>query len=133
MTRFAIDPPTLVRIVESGTPVHAGHQLVAPNSVRSRALDLLLERVRAGALEEREALALHEQMTELKIRVLGDRVSRRTAWNLAMEHGWESVQEAEYVAVAALQADALVTQDPELRARAKGAVRVAKLTELFSE
>jgi predicted nucleic acid-binding protein len=129
VTRFAIDAPTLVRLSEDRRSLDASHQLVAPNSIRTIGLELLLRRVRAGELEEREALMLHERMTELKIRTLGDRVSRRTAWQIASELGWDSIQRAEYLAVASLQADAIVTDDPELRA--KSAVRVAKLTELF--
>lgn len=129
MTRFAIDPPTLLRLAEEQRPVADGHQLVAPSSVRSLALDLLLQRVRAGELTERDALVLHVRMTELKVRVLGDRVSRRTAWQLAQELGWPSVQPAEYLAVASLQADALITEDPELRASSP--VRIATLAELF--
>jgi hypothetical protein len=35
-----------------------------------------------------------------------DRVSRRTAWRTAREHGWDELHHAEYLAVAHLQADA---------------------------
>ena len=79
MTRFAIDPPSFVRLARSGLRPHPSHQLVAPNSLRSRALELLLTEVRAGDLDERGALELHERLTVLKVRLLGDRVSRRTA------------------------------------------------------
>lgn len=34
--------------------------------------------MRRGALDERTALRHHERLTELKMRLLGDRVSRRT-------------------------------------------------------
>lgn len=40
------------------------------------------------------------------MRLLGDRVSRRTAWEIAREQGWETTYGAEYVAVTRLQADA---------------------------
>ena len=46
-------------------------------------------------------------LTELKIRVLGDRVSRATSFKLANEQGWETTFDAEYLAVTLLQADAL--------------------------
>ena len=78
-----------------------------------------------------DALKVHERMTEMKIRTLGDRVSRRAAWDLALERG-VSVQDAEFVAVARLQADALVSTDPALLALAKGVVPVAELTELLA-
>jgi predicted nucleic acid-binding protein len=132
MTRFAIDPPTLLRIIDSGQQVNSDHQLVAPNSIRSLALDLLLPRVRSGELSEAAAMKLHESMTELKIRLLGDRVSRRTAWRIATERGWTSIREAEYLAVAMLQADALVTVDPELAVKATGVVRLAEVADVLT-
>lgn len=49
------------------------HQLVPPNSIRSQALELHLPRVRGGELSEPAALELHERITEIKLRLLGDR------------------------------------------------------------
>lgn len=72
-------------------------------------------------------------MTEMKMRLLGDRVSRRTAWRIAREQAWESTYDAEYVAVAKLQADALVTISPELLVRAEGIVSLAPLEALFTD
>jgi predicted nucleic acid-binding protein len=132
MTRFAIDPPTFLRLARDERPVSATHQLVAPNSLRTKALELLLGEVNAGRLSEREALAVHERLTELKVRLLGDRVSRRTAWNLAREHGWDTLADAELLAVAVLQADALVTVDRALAAKARGVVELAAYDDLFA-
>ena len=132
MTRFVIDPPALLLLVTDGRPVDPVHRLVAPNALRSQALDLLLGQVRAGAVAESAALELHERMTELKIRLLGDRVSRRTAWRLAREHDWASIGGAEYVAIARLQADALVAAGAELAAQADGVVTLAPLEALFA-
>ncbi len=70
MTRFVIDAPTLVRLVADGVQVHATHQLVAPNVIRTEGLALLLAAVRRGELTEDVALARHEQMTALKMRLL---------------------------------------------------------------
>jgi predicted nucleic acid-binding protein len=131
VTRFVIDPPTLVQLAGDTRSAHPDHQLVAPNSVRSRALGLLLDGVRAGELTERDALELHVRLTEVRMRLLGDRVSRRTAWNLAREHDWDTVDDAEYLAVAMLQADAIVTVDPALMAKASGVVPLARYTDLF--
>jgi predicted nucleic acid-binding protein len=130
--RFVIDPPALLLLVERVDGLDSDHQLVAPNSIRSKALDLLLHRVRDGSLSEREALQLHIRMTELKMRLLGDRVSRRTAWDIAMEHGWDSIRDAEYLAVTRLQADALVAIDPELAAKAAGVVPVEPFERLLT-
>jgi hypothetical protein len=76
-------------------------------------------------------MALHERMTEVKIRLLGDRVSRRTAWRIAQEHDCETIELAEYVAVAKLQADSLITFNPELVALATGLVPLGELTDLI--
>ena len=131
MTRFVIDPPTLVQLAQDARPIDTAHQLVAPNSIRSHALDLLLQAVVDGELTENAALDLHERMTELKIRVLGDRVSRRTAWRIAREHNWATIGDAEYLAIAKLQADALIAADPELAAKAAGIVPLAAMNDLY--
>jgi predicted nucleic acid-binding protein len=86
---------------------------------------LLLAAVRNGEITEQVALQRHERLTEMKMRLLGDRVSRRTAWKLAREHGWETTFDAEYLAVCALQADALVTVDKAMAAKAEHIVPVA--------
>lgn len=72
-------------------------------------------------------------MTEMKMRLLGDRVSRRTAWRITREQRWESTYDAECLAVAKLQADALVTVSPELLVGAEGVVPLAPLEALFSD
>jgi predicted nucleic acid-binding protein len=130
MARYVIDAPTLLHVVAEGIAIDDRHQLVAPNLIRSQALALLLTRVRDGELDEEDALRLHERLTELKMRLLGDRVSRRTAWKIARERGWDTTFEAEYLAVTKLQADALVTIDAELAARAEPVVPLAPLAAL---
>ena len=130
MTRFVIDAPTLVHLVTEGVVVAAGHQLVAPQLLRSQALDLLYGAVRRGELDEREALGRAEAMTGVKVRLLGDRVSRRVSWQIAREHGFDSTAEAEYLAVTRLQADLFVSVDPAVRARAEGVVPVGSVDQL---
>lgn len=130
MARYVIDAPTLLHILDNGLTVDASHQLVAPNSIRSEALQLLLDDVRRGARTEKEALATHEHVTELKMRLLGDRVSRGTAWRIACEHDWDTLRDAEYLAIAKLQADAVITVDSRLADRAEGIVATAKLEAL---
>ena len=130
MTRFVIDAPTLLHIVATGLQVESSHQIVAPSIIRSQALALLFAAVPTGELTEELAFEQHERLTELKMRLLGDRVSRRTAWRIARDHGWATIYEAEYLAVAQLQADALVTVDPALAAKAEGLVPLAGLDAL---
>lgn len=133
MTRYVIDAPTLLHLVASGVQVSSRHQIVAPNLIRSQALSLLLQAVRRGDLTEDVALQHHERLTELKMRLLGDRVSRRTAWRIAREQGWETTYDAEYLALTKLQGDALVTVDPALAAKAKNLVPLAQLEALTTD
>ena len=129
MTRYGIDSAALLLLVERQLRLASGHTLVAPNRVLPDLLGTLLADVRTGARNEKAALELHTRATETKIRLLGDRVSRRTAWNLALEHGWD-LRDAEYLAVTKLQADALVTVDPQLATLAAGIVDVAGIDAL---
>ena len=130
MARYVIDARTLLHVVDNDVDIDPGHRLVAPNLIRSQALDLLLHDVRNGTLTEEAALRLHERSTELKMRLLGDRVSRRTAWKIAREHGWDTTFDAEYLAVCQLQADALITIDPSLAAKAEAIVPIAPVEML---
>jgi predicted nucleic acid-binding protein len=81
--------------------------------------------------QEDAALEIHERITQMKIRLLGDRVSRRTAWEIARQSGG-TVFDAEYVAIAKLQADALVTIDSRLGAMAADLVPLAQLKDLLN-
>jgi predicted nucleic acid-binding protein len=131
VARYVIDAPTLLHLVDAGLRVDPDHQLVAPNSIRSEALELLLRDVRTGKRAEAAALRAHEQLTEIKLRLLGDRVSRRTAWQIARQGDWDTLRDAEYLAVTRLQADALVTVDPRLAAIAQDLVAVAAVDDLL--
>lgn len=66
----------------------------------------------------------------MPIRLLGDAVLRRRAWEVADQLGWADTYDAEYVALTQLQADALVTLDKELARRVKGLVRTATIAAL---
>jgi predicted nucleic acid-binding protein len=132
MARYVIDAPTLLHLLDRDLAVDPGHQLVAPGSIRSEALGLLLRDVRRGQRTEQEALRTHERVTERKMRLLGDRASRGTAWRIAREHDWETLRDAEYLAVTRLQADALVTVDPGLAAKAADVVPLAPLEALLT-
>ncbi|MCU1590576.1 MAG: hypothetical protein JWP11_1832 [Frankiales bacterium] len=132
MGRYVIDARTLLHLVDGHVCVDPSHQLVAPTRIRSEALELLLDEVQRGVRQEKDALAAHTRMTELKMRLLGDRMSRGTAWKIARERGWPSLRDAEYLSVTRLQADALVTVDPGLAAKADGVVPVAPVERLLS-
>ena len=132
MPRFVIDAPTLLRLADDEVVVHVAHKLVAPNSIRSDAMQLLLNDVRRGQRTDKDVLDTHERITGLKIRLLGDRVSRGLAWRIALEQDWDTLRDAEYVAITRLQADALVTLDARLAAKAATVVRVVPLEVLMT-
>ncbi|HEX5730670.1 hypothetical protein [Microbacterium sp.] len=130
MTRYAIDAVIALRLIRDGSDADRRHQLVAPSLLRSQALSLLYRDVRAGELTETAGRRQLEAVATMKVRLLGDRVSRATAWKIAAELGWDDVGASEYLAVASLQADALVTDDDALASSAAGIVRVAPYQEL---
>lgn len=132
--RFAIDAVTALRIVRdsrdsAGSTAHS--QLVGPAVLRSHVLAILYREVRAGTLDERVARAQLEAIATLKVRLLGDRVSRAAAWRIARQLDWDDTGPAEYLAVATLQADVLVAGDPRIAAAAAGIVPLAAYDELW--
>jgi predicted nucleic acid-binding protein len=66
----------------------------------------------------------------LPIRLLGDAVLWRRAWEVADTLGWASTYQAEYVALTLLQADSLVTLDAELARSVQGIVATASIDAL---
>jgi len=131
MTRYAIDAPTALRIVRDERPIPAAHALVGPSLLRSHVLSALYRDVRAGRLDERAARADLDGLAALKIRLLGDRVSRATAFRLAELLDWDDTALAEYLAVATLQAYVLIAADDALVRGAEGLIAVAAYDDLF--
>lgn len=127
--RFAIDAATALRIVREGIDV-GEHQLVGAGALRSQAMQLLYWEARAGDTDAADVRAVLDGIAGLKMRLLGDRVSRATAWRIAERLGWDQIAPAEVLAVASLQADVLVTDDPELAAAAEGVVERMTWVEL---
>jgi hypothetical protein len=130
MTRYAIDAAVALRLIRDGVDADVRHQLVGPSVLRSHALSMLYRDVRDGAITETVGRRQLEALAAMKIRLLGDRVSRATAWKIAARLGWDDIGPAEYLAVASLQADALVADDVELIAAAEGIVTVVEYGEL---
>ena len=131
MTRFVVDPGTVLRLVESDAQVPGTHELLAPTLLRSQTLSALHEAVHRGDLTAevgRERLA---RVGRLKIRLLGDGVLRRTAWTVAERLGWASTYDAEYVALARLRGIALVTADADLTRAVVGLIETAPYEALL--
>jgi predicted nucleic acid-binding protein len=114
MTRFVIDAAVALRVIRDVRQVAERHQLVAPAALRSDLLSLLYREVRTGELDEAAARHQLDALAGLRIRLLADRVSRSTAWKIAAQLGWDDIGPAEYLAVATLQADALVAENERL-------------------
>lgn len=130
MTRYVIDADIAIRIAAGEITVAPGHELLAPTLLRSQVLSSLHAAVMRGELSEKDALERLGRIHRLSIRLLGDGVLRRRAWDLAIKLGWGSTYEAEYVALTQLQGDALVTGDEDLARRAAGIVHVASVESL---
>jgi predicted nucleic acid-binding protein len=132
MTRYVIDAPAAIRLAREKRHVHETHKLVAPNLLRSQALSLVYQAVRRRELDDAQAHAILDAITTMRIRLLGDRVSRTVAWQVAEQFDWDDTTDAEYVAVTRLQADALITLDAELAAQVDGFVTIAPFEALFT-
>lgn len=132
MTRFVIGPDVALYLARNGAVVSNDHQLVAPALLRSQVLSLLYQSVRRGDVTQADAERQLDYVRGLRIRLLGDRVLQRTAWRLAGQLGWEDTFDAEYVALARLQADAFVTLDAGLARAVQGLVTLAAPQELLA-
>jgi predicted nucleic acid-binding protein len=132
VTRFVVDAGAVLHMVSTGAEVADAHQLFAPTLLRSQTLSALHEAVQRGEIPADVARDRLARIGRMPIRLLGDAVLRRRAWDLADQLGWASTYDAEYVALTQLQADALVTRDEELARRVAGIVALASLDALRS-
>ncbi|HEX2089006.1 MAG TPA: hypothetical protein VHI54_03595 [Actinomycetota bacterium] len=71
-----------------------------------------------------------DRIGRMKIRLLGDAVLRRVAWEVADQLGWASTYNAEYISLTKLQADAFITLDEELARSVEGIVATASIDAL---
>jgi len=132
MTRFVVDCGVVLELASKGFEVPAEHELLAPTLLRSQTLSALHEAVHAGEIPPDVALDRLTRIRTIPIRLLGDAVLRRVAWEVADRLGWASTYDAEYVALTKLQADAFVTLDAELARRLEGIVSTATIEALRS-
>jgi predicted nucleic acid-binding protein len=131
VTRFVVDSSAVLHLARAKAEVPSKHKLLAPTLLRSQVLSALYEAVRRGKLQPDAARAQLARIRQLKIRLLGDAVLQRRAWQLADELGWESTYDAEYLALTQLQADAFVTLDKKLARSVRGVVTTASIDELL--
>jgi predicted nucleic acid-binding protein len=130
MTRFVVDATTVLHLAREEVAVPAKHKLLAPTLLRSQTLSALHEAVHRGELSADVARDHHARIRRMPIRLLGDAVLQRRAWDLADQLGWASTYDAEYVALTQLQADALITLNAELARSVEGIVTTASIEAL---
>jgi predicted nucleic acid-binding protein len=130
MPRFVVDCGAVLRLVSEEIEVASEHDLLAPTLLRSQTLSAMHEAVHRGEIARGVALDRLARIRALPIRLLGDAVLRRKAWEIADRLGWASTYDAEYVALTQLQADAFVTTDADLARRVEGIVPTAPLEAL---
>ena len=130
MTRFVVDASVVLYLASARVEVPGEHELLAPTLLRSQTLSALHEAVQRGELPADVARDHLARIGRMPIRLLGDAVLRRRAWELADRLGWASTYDAEYVALTQLQADAFVTLDAELARSVEGIVATASIDAL---
>jgi predicted nucleic acid-binding protein len=130
MTRFVVDAGAVLHLADAGVKVPDAHKLLAPTLLRSQTLSTLHEAVQRGELSAEVARELLTRIGRMPIRLLGDAVLRRRAWEIADQLGWDSTYNAEYIALTQLQADAFVTLDAELARSVAGIVTTASIDAL---
>jgi predicted nucleic acid-binding protein len=130
MTKFVVDCGVVLYLAGKGIKVPGKHELLAPTLLRSQTLSALHEAVHSGELTADVARERLKRVNEMPIRLLGDAVLRRRAWEVAEQLGWAETYDAEYVALTQLQADAFVTLDKELARAVKGIVPTASVAAL---
>jgi predicted nucleic acid-binding protein len=130
LTRFVVDSSAVLHLVGEEIDVPAKHKLLAPTLLRSQTLSALHEAVQRGELPADVARDRLARIGRMPIRLLGDAVLRRRAWELADQLRWTSTYDAEYVALTQLQADAFVTLNAKLARSVEGIVTTVSIEAL---
>lgn len=130
MTKFVIDAGAALHLATTGSKIASGHKLLAPTLLRSQTLSLMHEAVQGGQIPAAVARERLARVGRIPIRLLGDAVLRRRAWEVADRLGWASTYDAEYIALTLLQADAFVTMNAKLAGSVQGVVATASIDEL---
>lgn len=130
MTRYVVDASAVLQLAASGTEVLVEHELLAPTLLRSQTLSVLHEAVFRGEISPEVARERLTRIGRMSIRLLGDAVLRRRAWEVADQLQWATTYNAEYVALTKLQADAFITLDEELARSVAGIVPIASIEDL---
>src|SRR4030081_3951020 len=90
MTRFVVDASAVLHLASARVEVPGAHDLLAPPLLRSQTLSALHEAVQRGEIQADVARDHLARIGRMPIRLLGDGVLRRRAWELADRLGWGS-------------------------------------------
>lgn len=131
MDRFVVDPSTMLHLASTEMKVSPERELLAPTLFRSQVLSLVHEAVHRGEISAEVGRKRLARIDRTKLRLLGDAVLRRRAFDLSEKYGWASTYDAEYVALTQLQADALVTIDQDFARKVEGIVALAPIESLL--
>jgi predicted nucleic acid-binding protein len=131
MARYVIGPDVALRLAQDRVVINDDHRLLAPTLLRNQVLSLLFQAVGRGECTRAEAEQRLAHTRGLQIRLLGDRVLQKVAWDVAERLGWADTFRAEYIALTLLQADALVTLDEGLGHEVEDLVTVVPFAALL--
>jgi predicted nucleic acid-binding protein len=131
VTRYVVDASVVMHLLAEGVDPTPERAVLAPTLVRSQVLDSLYRAARSGEISVDEARDRLARFSTMKIRYLGDKVLRRTAWLIATDLDWDSTDDADYLALTRLQADRFVTMDHGLASVASEVVATATPDELL--
>jgi hypothetical protein len=87
MTRYVLDVGAALRLAKENSEIPATHELLAPTLFRSQILSALHESVTQGEMTAEVARDRLAYVGRLPMRLLGDAVLRRRAWELADQLG----------------------------------------------
>ena len=90
MTKFVVDAGVVLQLASEEVEVSGAHKLLAPTLLRSQTLSALHEAVKRGEIPADVARDRLTRIRRLRIRLLGDAVLQRRAWDLADQLGLAS-------------------------------------------
>src|SRR3977135_4523943 len=99
MTRFVVDASAVLHLASARIDVPGTHKLLAPTLLRSPTPSALHEAVQRGEIQADVARDHLARIGRMPIRLLGDGVLRRRAWDLANQLGRGPTYGAAYTAL----------------------------------
>lgn len=128
--RYVVHHTALLYLAESEALIDEQHELLSPSSSRSHVLSSLHEAVHRGELDTATARRRLTYVRGLRMRLLGDAVMQKVAWEIADRLGWSTTYDAEYIALTVLQGDAFIALDERLSGAAREVVSLGTVESI---